>query len=353
MMGWEVSRARATPSARDVERGGGRRGTRRGVKKRRRARVRMMKDVALYAFDGVLGGALAMEIARTSAVVATRRRESASADASDEENRGDVDLRWTVASVVGCIPLIAWCSWLLPTMTVGSWDDEGARGIGKQKANALALAYFLAYAAHGFNLGDSATWLVTIVCAAHIQLERTIALETVDVCDEIGDARGETLRAVESVSADHRAPTRSQKGKGMVLGLLNSRSHTTSNATEVSSYASAVMDETPLRGAVNVGRALGQVSVAARQFGSSVREGQIQAELEQEALRTQQALEQELEILSGELEDWDVRFRLRTLTKPQLLDVARRRGLKRFSKLTKPQLIARIEREVIEEEANC
>jgi hypothetical protein len=293
-------------------------------------------DVGNTFVDGVLGSVLVLAIAQSGSVLTARRRERGEARASasasftekEDEDGGDLNLRWTVASVVGCIPLFAWCSWLLPTISLGSWDDEDARGMGKQKALAFAGAYLLAFAAHGFNPSDS-------------------ALDTIDVDETaaIGTTRGEGKSLSDWASVDHHAPARSQKGKGMVLGLLNPRSQ----SSESTSTTASITGSTPVRSAVNVGRALGQVSVAAKQFGASVREGQMQAEIEQEALRTQQALAQESQILSGELEDWDVRFRLRTMTKPQLLDIARQKGLKRFSKLTKPQLIARLEREVIEQ----
>jgi len=313
-------------------------------------------DVGNTFVDGVLGSVLVLAIAQSGSVLTARRRERGEAPASasasfaekEDEDEGDLNLRWTVASVVGCIPLFAWSSWLLPTISLGSWDDVDARGMGKQKALAFAGAYLLAYAAHGFNPSDSATWLVTLMCAAHIQIERTIALETIDM-DETAvmrTTRGEGKTLSDWASVDHHAPARSQKGKGMVLGLLNPRSQ----SSDSTSTTTSITGSTPVRSAVNVGRALGQVSVAAKQFGASVREGQMQAEIEQEALRTQEALAQESQILSGELEDWDVRFRLRTMTKPQLLDIARQKGLKRFSKLTKPQLIARLEREVIEQD---
>ena len=314
-------------------------------------------DVGSTFVDGVLGSVLVLAIAQSGSVLTARRRELGDARASasttftekEDEDGGDLNLRWTVASVVGCIPLLAWCSWLLPAISLGSWDDEEARGMSKQKALAFAGAYFLAFAAHGFNPSDSATWLVTLMCAAHIQIERTVALDTIDVdATMVGSVRPEGKTPSDWASTEHHAPARSQKGKGMVLGLLNPRSQ----SSEAASNNTSITETTPVKSAVNVGRALGQVSVAAKQFGASVREGKMQAEIEQEALRTQQALDQESQILSSELEDWDVRFRLRTMTKPQLLNIARQRGLKRFSKLTKPQLIARLEREVIEEDAN-
>jgi hypothetical protein len=103
-----------------------------------------------------------------------------------------------------------------------------------------------------------------------------------------------------------------------------------------------------VEGAVKLGRALGKAGVVARQLSESIAEGKLQAEIEQETLRTEEAVRRQNELLSGELEEWDGRFRLRTMTRTELLELARQRGMTRYSKLNKPELVERLEAEIYE-----
>ena len=107
-------------------------------------------------------------------------------------------------------------------------------------------------------------------------------------------------------------------------------------------------DETSVQSAVQLGRALGQARVAARQLGESIAEGKLQAEIEQDALRTEESLKQ-AELLSGNLEEWDARFRLRRMKRSDLLELARARGLKKYSKLNKVELREMLETTLFEE----
>ena len=131
-----------------------------------------------YVADGVIGGALVFALARSGSRYTSRRDSGWVATEDDDEAEvDDAGIRWTVASVVGCVPLLAWLAWVLPVISVGEWDDDQRPGtIAKPEAFALAAAYLLAYAAHGFNLSDGFTWAVTVLCAGHVQLERTNAL---------------------------------------------------------------------------------------------------------------------------------------------------------------------------------
>ena len=138
---------------------------------------------------------------------AARRLEKETRD--DEAEVDDAGIRWTVASVVGCVPLLAWLAWVLPVISVGEWDDDQRPGtIAKPEAFALAAAYLLAYAAHGFILSDGFTWAITVLCAGHVQLERTNALLAPSSDD-----------ALEIASP----PKRTEKENDIVRALLNPR----------------------------------------------------------------------------------------------------------------------------------
>jgi hypothetical protein len=288
-----------------------------------------------YVADSVIGGTLVLALARSGSRY-TSRRDSGwlTTEDGDEAEGDDTGIRWTVASVVGCVPLLAWLAWVLPVISVGEWDEGERPGtIAKSEAFALAAAYLLAYAAHGFNLSDGFTWAITVLCAAHVQLEKTNAFLSPSV--------GESLEIL-SPSA------RTEKENSIVQSMLSPRSSTPLNERKGDETARSTFP-TPrnsVQSAVKLGRALGKAEVVARQLSESIAEGKLQAEIEQETLRTEEAMRRQNELLSGELEEWDGRFRLRTMTRAELLELARQRGMTRYSKLNKLELVERLELEI-------
>lgn len=282
-----------------------------------------------YVADSVIGSGLVLALARSGTKYKSRVEEGWLAiDESSDAEEDDSSLRWTVASLVGCVPLVAWLAWILPVISVGDWDTERREGaIPQAEAFKFAAVYFLAYATHGFNLSDGFTWFITLLCAAHVQLEKTNA----------------TLVPSEASSLS-LAKKRSSVEKDTTPRNFSSTAVKTSVVEKP-----GARDETSVQGAVQLGRALGQARVVARQLGESIAEGKLQAEIEQDALRTEEALKQEAELLSGELEEWDARFRLRTMKRSDLLELARTKGLKKYSKLTKFELREALEKELFEE----
>lgn len=199
----------------------------------------------------------------------------------EEEERDDAGLRWTVASVVGCIPPLAWLSWLLPVISVGAWDADTRRGtIQKNDAYALAAAYFVAYAAHGFNPADGFTWLVTLLCAAHVQLEKTNALMIGPDGDGVAQTQGDDVLTNLYKSIDDLTKT------------------TTVTAEDLKTPRNSV------EAAAKIGRAIGKAGVAAKQLGESISDGKLQAEIERAELDAEETVQRQ----SKELEDWDKRF---------------------------------------------
>ena len=57
----------------------------------------------------------------------------------------------------------------------------------------------------------------------------------------------------------------------------------------------------------------------------------------------QQLLEEEEEVVSSELADWDERFSLRTMTRTRLLEMAKEQGIQGVSRLRKAELVALLE----------
>ena len=84
-------------------------------------------------------------------------------------------------------------------------------------------------------------------------------------------------------------------------------------------------------------------------LGRVLQKASYRQKLNKTPLRTEEALKQEAELLSGNLEEWDARFRLRRMKRSDLLELARARGLKRYSKLNKVELREMLETTLFEE----
>jgi len=235
--------------------------------------------------DALVGGVLLLGLARSGNTYASRRDAGWAGPkeefSDEEEERDDAGLRWTVASVVGCIPPLAWLSWLLPVISVGAWDADTRPGtIQKNDAYALAAAYFVAYATHGFNPADGFTWLVTLLCAAHVQLEKTNALMIGPDGDGVAQTQGDDVLTNLYKSID---------------GLTKT---TTVTAEDLKTPRNSV------EAAAKIGRAIGKAGVAAKQLGESISDGKLQAEIERAELDAEETVQRQ----SKELEDWDKRF---------------------------------------------
>ena len=339
-----VSLRRVTMIARPVDRVEPRKSHARGgvpttssshVRKRASVQTRAADGASTltYVADSVIGSGLVLALARSGTKYKSRVEEgwlaineSSEAEFAEED---DSNLRWTVASLVGCVPLVAWLAWILPVISVGDWDTEQREGtIPQTEAFKFAAVYFLAYATHGFNMSDGFTWFVTLLCAAHLQLEKTNAML-------VPSEAGPLNLAIKRSSMEKDTTRRN---------FLSSPAK-----TSVEKPNGDARDETSVQSALQLGRALGQARVAARQLGESIAEGKLQAEIEQDALRTEEALKQEAELLSGNLEEWDARFRLRRMKRSDLLELARARGLKKYSKLNKVELREMLETTLFEE----
>ena len=294
-----------------------------------------------YVTDGVVGSALLLAIARSGVKYRSRQLDgwTSSEESPEDESGDDTNVKWTVASIVGCLPLFSWVSWLLPTISLGEWDRNERPGcISQAEATLLTCAYLLAYASHGFNLSDRFTWAIAILCACHIQLERTNALLVPGEIDDKVDGGGSQLRT--------------SRQDDIVRSLLRPGSQAEVEKARMSNQAPDFLrppgPQDSIENAVSMGKAIGKASVLAQQFGESFAQGKLQAEIEQEALRTEEALKRESEFLTDELEAWDDRFRLRTMTRSELLSLAKKRGLRRYSKLTKPDLILLLEEDLFD-----
>jgi uncharacterized membrane protein YgaE (UPF0421/DUF939 family) len=83
-----------------------------------------------------------------------------------------------------------------------------------------------------------------------------------------------------------------------------------------------------------------------------VREGKIRAKIEEEERETLEALERERALAEEEISEWDAKFELRTMTRDQLVEIARENNMRGYSKLRRGELLEMVERELetLEEE---
>jgi hypothetical protein len=101
-----------------------------------------------------------------------------------------------------------------------------------------------------------------------------------------------------------------------------------------------------------VGRAIGAGQIKARRLREEVREGKIRAKIEEEERETLEALERERALAEEEISEWDAKFELRTMTRDQLVEIARENNMRGYSKLRRGELLEMVERELetLEEE---
>ena len=262
--------------------------------------------------------------------------DAALAAAEDPEEGDDSGLRWTVAGVVSCIPCFAWLAWLLPALGAAD-DDVNSTGTGRSAAGLVptygvyTALYLLAYLNHGFDPTDGATWAVTIACAVHVQLERvvfqTAGSQAAALPLERGGGDGFNLPSIGQQSSNPLAPG---QGEGGADGTEKGEGTQVGGAVDAN--------------ARQLGRVLGEASVSAqRALRGGLAEGALRAKLDMEAEMTDRALREEAQYTAAEMEEWDRRFQLRSMSRAQLMDIARDKGLKGYSKMRKAELVDLIE----------
>lgn len=323
-------------------------------------------------------------------------------DAPDSDDDDDSGLRWGVAGFVSCLPLFGFAAWFLPAMggeVAGSSrdPDDAARAQRAQKYLRWAALYGVAYAARGFDPADPGTWAVAAACAAHVQLER-LAFEAerrsrASVAPE--ERPSKTLRPrrtgrtpVESVPALDAPKARSVLDALVETAVVKEREAAAEAGLEPEPEASAggangeswrdgddplrpsglgfrlkgkamsisrprlpEMPEPPELTVRGVGRAIGATQIAAARLREEIGEGKLRASIEEEEARERERLARERLAIGAEISDWDQRFEVRTMTRDQLMRVARERGMRGYSKLRRGELLAAVETELYGEKS--
>ena len=106
------------------------------------------------------------------------------------------------------------------------------------------------------------------------------------------------------------------------------------------------MPEPPELTVRGVGRAIGATQIAAARLREEIGEGKLRASIEEEEARERERLARERLAIGAEISDWDQRFEVRTMTRDQLMRVARERGMRGYSKLRRGELLAAVETEL-------
>lgn len=317
-------------------------------------------------------------------------------DAPDSDD-DDSGLRWGVAGFVSCLPLFGFAAWFLPAMggeVAGSSSDpdDAARAQRAQKYLRWAALYGVAYAARGFDPADPGTWAVAAACAAHVQLERlafeaerrsrAAAPEERPSKTMVPKRTGRT--PVRSVPALDAPKARSVLDALVETAVVKEREAAAEAGLEPEPEASAggangeswrdgddplrlsglgfrlkkgkalsisrpqlpEMPEPPELTVRGVGRAIGATQIAAARLREEIGEGKLRASIEEEDARERERLARERLAIGAEISDWDQRFEVRTMTRDQLMRVARERGMRGYSKLRRGELLAAVETEL-------
>ena len=72
----------------------------------------------------------------------------------------------------------------------------------------------------------------------------------------------------------------------------------------------------------------------------------MRASIEEEDAVERERLQREGLLIGAEISDWDKRFEFRTMTRDQLLRIARDKGMKGYSKLRRGELLQAVEEEL-------
>lgn len=94
----------------------------------------------------------------------------------------------------------------------------------------------------------------------------------------------------------------------------------------------------------------GEVQLRAAELRGEAAQGRLQALIEAQDREEQSRLEREAASAADEKAAWDARFELRTMTKDGLLNIARERGMRGYSKLRRAELLEAVELELYGEE---
>ena len=312
---------------------------------------------------------------------------------SDDDDSG---LRWGVAGAVSCLPLFGFAAWFLPAMggeVAGSSrdPDDAARAKKAQRYLRWAALYGVAYAARGFDPADPGTWAVAAACAAHVQLERLAfeaerragrpakmepkakakrtrrtpeesfaaldASKTRTVLDAfVETAIVEEREAVAEAAGGHEPEAEASTGgenreswrdgdnplhpSGLGFRLPEGK------LLSISRPRLPEMPEPPELTVRGVGRAIGATQIAAARLREEIEEGKLRAAIEEEEARESERLARERLAIGAEISDWDQRFEVRTMTRDQLMRIARERGMRGYSKLRRGELLAAVEAEL-------
>jgi hypothetical protein len=106
------------------------------------------------------------------------------------------------------------------------------------------------------------------------------------------------------------------------------------------------MPEPPDLTVRGVGRAIGATQIAAARMREEIEEGKLRAAIDLEEARERERLARERLLIGAEISDWDRRFEVRTMTRDQLISIARERGMRGYSKLRRGELLAAVETEL-------
>ena len=274
----------------------------------------------------------------------------------DDENENDLRTRWTVASLVALLPVFGVVSWILPRVSVGSWEVEetSEEEAKRQKRCALYAAMYLAsYAAFGgFDVTRKETWVVTALSFAHFQIESPFGALKKRNAKEEQDETG--TFAIEEIAASLKASV--LKGSASSNSSSSGSNSRSSSSNRSSSVTGAEKRRDAERSnssfAKHLGEYLGELQVQLRNLPMDVEEGRIRAQIEREIDATEQMLEREKSIASDEIEKWDRKWMLRRMKKPELIETCKRNGIKGYSRLNKMDIVEMIEKFEEQEEAS-
>ena len=273
----------------------------------------------------------------------------------DDENENDSRTRWTVASLVALLPVFGVVSWILPRVSVGSWEVEetSEEEAKRQKRCALYAAMYLAsYAAFGgFDVTRKETWVVTALSFAHFQIESPFGALKKRNAKEEQDETG--TFAIEEIAASLKASVLGGASSNSSSSGSNSRSSSSNRSGSVTGAEKRRDAERSNSSfAKHLGEYLGELQVQLRNLPMDVEEGRIRAQIEREIDATEQMLEREKSIASDEIEKWDRKWMLRRMKKPELIETCKRNGIKGYSRLNKMDIVEMIEKFEEQEEAS-
>lgn len=283
-----------------------------------------------------------------------RRRKTAQLLPTPEDGSdGDSDssLVYGAASVVSCIPFTNWVAWAgLALLSEG--ESSGKQQAPAQsragRYAAFAAVYSLPYLHCGLEL-DSLAVVSLLVGIAHMQLE--FALLGSDG-NGGGSSAGDDLPASISdwLSTWAQQPSNRLQQR-RALGPPKARPAPVRRAAPGAADAEAAPRSASPTVARQLGERIGELTATLATLRTDFAAGKADGQLRTTLLVQEQDAQAELEALrcaSGEdLRRWDEQYKLRTATRVQLLQLARRRGLVGASRLSKRELVDALEASLV------